>query len=496
MSISDSVRKAIRNYLRIEENTESISITVKQLFDFEGQCFVNNLWYRGSADELSAFYKQFNDRLGNTNFWASAPSKSVRVRKIHTGLPALIVDKLADVCTSDLYDIEAGDRTEEWEAIADENNFKQLVKNATRDVLIFGDGCFKFSYDADISQLPIIEFFPGDRVEYEYRRGRLIGVIFKTEKYIKDSVYILKERYTADGISYSLEKADGKEVDLHSFEEFANLEDITNKAKFMAAVPYMVKESAQYKGRGKSIYSGKLDNFDAFDEIVSHWLLAVRKGQIKEYIPESFIPRDIETGAMLEFSDFDNSFISVAGDMSENGTRKIETTQGIIQHEALLSTYCTILDLCLQGIISPSTLGIDVKKLDNAEAQREKEKTTLYTRDDVLAALEPVLKKVVSIALKFKDNLEMKVSDDVEVTVSFGGYANPAFEAQVETIGKAASTNIMSIETQVDELYGDSKDDEWKAAEVERIKIEKGIITVDEPGVNDEVKQRPIGFEG
>ena len=149
--------------------------------------------------------------------------------------------------------------------------------------------------------------------------------------------------------------------------------------------------------------------------------------------------------------------------------------------------------MSLQGIISPSTLGIDVKKLDNAEAQREKEKTTLYTRDDVITALEPVIKNVVNVALKFKDNLEKKSCDDVEVTVSFGGYANPAFEAQVETIGKAAGSNIMSIETQVDELYGDSKDDKWKAEEVQRIKIEKGILTVEEPGVNDEV--RKIGFE-
>ena len=488
MSISDNVRKAIRNYLRIEESTESMSISVKQIFDFEGECFVNNLWYRGAANELSEFYKQFNDGTGNSKFWASAPSQSMKIRKIHTGLPALIVDKLTDVCTNDLYKIKAGDRTEEWDKIAEENNFKQLVKNATRDVLIFGDGCFKFSYDKEISDLPIIEFFPGDRVEYEYRRSRLVGVIFKTEKYIKNTAYILKEKYNAEGITYALEKADGKEVDINSFEEFANLVDVKNNAKFMAAVPYKVKESAQYKGRGKSIFSGKIDNFDAFDEIVSHWLLAVRKGQIKEYIPESFIPRDINTGELLNLSDFDNCFISVAGDMSENGTRKIETTQGIIQYEALLSTYCTILDLCLQGIISPSTLGIDVKKLDNADAQREKEKTTLYTRDDVLGALEPVIKKVVTIALQFKDNLEKQTSGDIDVEVTFGGYANNAFEAQVETIGKAAGSNIMSIETQVEELYGDTKDEEWKAEEVKRIKAEKGILTVDEPGVNDEVK--------
>ena len=41
----------------------------------------------------------------------------------------------------------------------------------------------------------------------------------------------------------------------------------------------------------------------------------------------------------------------------------------------------------------------------------------------------------------------------------------------------------MSVEAQVDELWGSSKDDAWKAAEVRRILAEKGIEEADEPGV-------------
>ena len=39
----------------------------------------------------------------------------------------------------------------------------------------------------------------------------------------------------------------------------------------------------------------------------------------------------------------------------------------------------------------------------------------------------------------------------------------------------------MSIESIVEELYGDSKTDEWKAEEVKRIKEEQGIAEVEEP---------------
>ena len=39
----------------------------------------------------------------------------------------------------------------------------------------------------------------------------------------------------------------------------------------------------------------------------------------------------------------------------------------------------------------------------------------------------------------------------------------------------------MSIEASVDEVYGDSKDDDWKAEEVQRIKAQNGIETMSEP---------------
>ena len=74
--------------------------------------------------------------------------------------------------------------------------------------------------------------------------------------------------------------------------------------------------------------------------------------------------------------------------MDEKGENKVQTDQPVIPHDSYLASYVTALDLCLQGIISPSTLGIDTKKLDNAEAQREKEKTTLYTRNAIVEALQ------------------------------------------------------------------------------------------------------------
>ena len=100
---------------------------------------------------------------------------------------------------------------------------------------------------------------------------------------------------------------------------------------------------------------------------------------------------------------------------------------------------------------------------------------TLYTRNKIIDVLNETIPKLVQNVLAVYAALYDMAIENTETSVTFGEYANPSFEAQVETLGKAASSNLMSTETQVDELWGDTKDDEWKKAEVERIKAEKGI---------------------
>jgi hypothetical protein len=143
----------------------------------------------------------------------------------------------------------------------------------------------------------------------------------------------------------------------------------------------------------------------------------------------------------------------------------------------------------LQGVLSPSTLGIDTKKLDNAEAQREKEKATLYTRQNFIELLESTIPQLVITVINVDSIMTNNfiISDDIEVKLKFGEYANPSFESQVETIGKARQNGVMSITTSVDELYGDSKSDEWKVEEVRRIKEEQGIATVEETSEADDI---------
>ena len=83
------------------------------------------------------------------------------------------------------------------------------------------------------------------------------------------------------------------------------------------------------------------------------------------------------------------------------------------------------------------------------------------------------------------DNMCGSSPEQRDVTVTFGEYGAPDFDSRVETVGKAAAYGVMSVRTQVDELWGSSKDDEFKEAEVQRIMSEKGMLTANEPSVGD-----------
>lgn len=481
--VKESIASKMRSFLKIyTANGQSFSIN--ELLDFDSNVAVNKIWYRGESYELEQLYKQLEDN--QFGFWGSIPTLGIEMRKIHTGLPKTIVNTIGNVVADDMQNVQFESEADNslWHNIAEENTFNALVKSAINKVLYTGDGAFKISIDTDISQLPIIEFFEADRIKVVRNRGRITEIIFKTA-YAKDtSTYILFEHYGKGYIRYELKDAYNKPVSLDVMPQTAELADIEWQGDFMLAEYLSFYNSDKFEGRGQSIFDAKRDNFDALDEAWSQWIDALRAGRTRTYIPENLIPRNPKTGELLKPNSFDNRFIKMSSALTENGEGKIDTESAPIQHESYSNTYITALDLCLQGIISPSTLGIDVKKLDNAEAQREKEKATLYTRQTIVAVLQRVLPALIQNVFYAYQTLNKIALAEVECDVTFGEYANPSFESQVETVGKAKAQGIMSIEASIDELYGDSRSDEWKKEEVARLKAEQGVVEMTEPAAN------------
>lgn len=487
--LNDKLKDVVRNWLNIIP-APGDTITIQETNTFEGNCFRNLLWYRGDASELHQYYTQTDDMMGNAKFWASDTTNDLKMRKIHTGLPAMIVDMLADIIVDSFNKITVENNNEaqkNWEDIAEDNDFKETIKQAIIDVFVECDGAFKISYDTEISKYPIIEFYAGTKVEYERTRGRITTIIFNNVYEKEEATYILKERYSKNGIEYELYKNEHLMDDYRAIPETADLKEPTN-VSFNMAIPMMFNKSKKYKGRGQSILEKKLDAFDSFDEVWSQWVDAIRDNRTITYIPEDLIPTD-KNGNYLEPNTFDRRYAKIGTSTSETENDRVTRENSDFDYEGMLQSYITALDLCLQGLISPSTLGIDVKKLDNADAQREKEKATQYTRGKVIDVLEKVIPKLAVTCLKCYDLAQGKTAGDYEVSVDFKEYANPSFEAIVETVSKARPGEIiMSIEKSVDTMYGDNMTEEEKKEEVKRLKDEKGIIQKEEPNIMSHIK--------
>lgn len=489
MKVGDRIRMALRSFLQIDP-ADGTSFYIKEALSWEARAIEHRLWYRGEASELNQFYGQLSDGKSSQRFWAAKPTSGWEIRKAHTGLPKIIINTLTALILADLNEItfpkedgsgEDDAKKERWEEICAENSFSDLLADALHWSMVIGDGAFKLSIDPKLSKMPILEWWDGDHIELVYQRGRVREVVF-TSHY--KGGYVLQEHYGYGYVHYELFRNE-QPVALNSLEETANLVDVKFSDSYMLAVPFQIRSSAHRKGRGESFFAGKTDAFDALDEAFSQWVQGMRSARPKEYIPESLIPRDPKTGELLKPNPFDNQFARVNDSMTEGDGAKIILDQASFFASEYNSTYSTALDLALQGLISPSTLGIDTKKLDNAEAQREKEKVTLYTRQEIIAKLTPVLQQLVDVTFRALAEMNHQTPRKTQATVTFGEYANPSFEAVVETLSNPNTP--MSIEAKVDELWGDTKDDEWKKSEVRRIREEQGFADVEQPAVSAEL---------
>ena len=492
--LKDNLADYITKWLVIRQK-DNQKLTINSSLSEKDWIIKNKIWMRGQAKEIEQMFSNLD--FDNTSFWGSSSSVE-NIRKIHIGLPSLIVNTLSNIIVSDFNGVEIEDKElqELWDSIEEDNELYKQLYDIVCKVLSLGDGAIKINYDSLTSQYPILEFVEADKVEYVYKNKRLKEVIFKSYYKKGNYTYTLLEIYGYGYIKYKIFNESKVELNFEEMkqeiEELKNLNDIyfldANKNlnnTFMLCVPIKFWNSNLFDGRGKSVFDGKDGSFDMIDEVVSQWIDAIRKGRIKTYIPSSLLPKD-ENGFYYNRNDYVNSFIKLDTSqiISEEFQPKIDVSDPTIQTEKYLQTYITALDLCLQGLISPSTIGIDTKKVDNAEAQREKEKTTLYTRNAIIDALSDCIQNIVIFTLKsYYLIINNQLLDNFDVNVLFGEYANPSFEAVVETATKAApGKQVLSFEKIVDELYGDTLSEDEKKEEVERLKELNNMGTIE---IND-----------
>ena len=463
-------------------------IVIREPLSFRANVLRNQLWYRGDPSELEQFFKQAaQSDVERSRFWASVPQS--RVRKIHSGLVAIVVDRYSDMVTADFNGADFGERDDyhplldRWNEIAGFIHFDALLGEAVAGVLSGGDGAFKLSLDSGEPH-PVVSFYGADRLDFQRKGRRVTEICFYTPYKDGEQEFHLEERYGEGYVQSRLLDENGKEEELNRLAETAQLQQAHFSSQLLLAVPLVVFDSQKWPGRGKALFDSKTDNLDALDEVISQWLDAVRMGRVKRYIPSDMVPRNPDTGELMEANPFDNDYIAIGSSAAEGAQAKIDVSQPQISYEAYVNSYAAFMDLALQGVMSPATLGIDLKKTDNAEAQREKEKITMHIRGKIVDALNEVLPRLIQVILQADDLMHGNDPGEYHPSVSFGEYASPDFGSMVDTVVKARTGGVMSVEKAVEELYGDTMTEEEKQEEVARLKAEQGLVELEEPAVN------------
>ena len=480
------------------------ALSIQESLSREDNCMKNRVWLRGDTYELQQLYLNLRAAKRRNCFWGETTGQDYDVKRIHSGLPAKMVRSMSQVVLGDMRDIEFQNEaeTEIWNVIAKENHFNNLLDEALREVLAIGYGAFKTTYETAFTDKPIIEFYPAEDVEFVRHRGRIQEVVFSTKYTHNKNVYVLKERYGYGYIINTLYLND-REVPMDAVPELAEVKDhyfaggdgeygnVKTKGEYMLAVPFILYSSSKYPGYGESIFDERETLFAALDRCISQSDESVEAGAPRTGISKKALKYDPNTGKPQMPEGLTRYFIleSVGnGDGNNNGNGLgFQTVQYDIPWQAYDETQASLINSILMGFMSPATLGIGISKIDSGESQREKEKMTMYTRNYIVEAMTEIVRDLATIAVqsyydKYRINAIVSEPD-----INFGDYANPAFEAVVETVTKAKQGGVMSIRTCVDELYGDSKTEEWKDAEVERIVADMGYTSLSEPSFGGDV---------
>lgn len=550
MIIKDIIKKKIFGILGLARNDDTPKdVKERTMFLNDAERLARtrireyNIWYEGDGDALLNYYTKgtmidfqiepIYSRNKRSYFWSISATEN-DVKRTHSGQARNIVDTMVNIVK--FPQIKGG-------TISDENNkvnenlkkilkkseLKRIYKNKQMPLtLVEGWGCYKINWDMDVSEYPYPVYYRAEQVEFIKRAGQIVGIIFKdyyttengknymlietrrTKHVEEEDVNVLvieKELYRADESGEYLNKAEFSEVpELIDVNEYIEI----GPTDMLLAVPSIFFEDTSPLGLyGRSIFTGKIDLFDDLDQVLSQSANTVRRSTAIEYFNTDFLERDAKTGMPVQPKAYDRKYIMFKGGKNAEGGSTASDPVQVAQPQLNISQYSieaqSILLQIINGIMSPATLGIDIAKKDNAEAQREKEKVTIFTRNTIVDAETDILKSLCSqllCAYEFMNTGKITVQE-YDISVIFSEFADDSFENKLEALGKAYDNGIISEEMYMRKLYGDTLTSSEKEAELKWLKEHhtdarllgmKGILGANTPQ-NDDMNNMDEGYE-
>lgn len=476
-----------------EENTfvnDRAAVRMLQLREYD-------VWYNGSDSELLNFYTKNETidyayepwfwRNKDCYFWSVASTEN-DIKRTHQGLARDMIDTMVNILGFPSMSVgmdDKGKAQNELDAILDSFDFWSLYHDRqTPLTLVEGWGAWKIGWDLSLSDRPFARYYDASHVDFAIRDCFVVGIIYKNW-YVdrNDQRYLITETHqrhgkdleiitdcfkTVPGDEATLERIDPKECPF--MEGIIPEVTITNYPGLMGT-PSIFFSDPSGRNYGRSVYTDKVSEFDDLDQNRSQDANAVRASSVQKTMDTNYLERDPVTHLPKQPKVFDLKFISVKGPKDADGTPQSGNEPiKVYQPQLNLAQYSPdavqiVMDI-IQGYMSPATLGIDVAKKDNADAQREKEKVTIFTRNGIIRQESRVLSKVASELLcaneYLKSDKHLITVPEYKVQVKFPKFADESFENKLKTLGDAYANDCLSTHEYVEDLYGEDMSDDRK----------------------------------
>lgn len=466
-----------------------------------------NIWYEGDGDELLNFYTNQNTfeynyepfymRNKKNYFWAIS-STEADIKRTHSGLARSIVDTLVCIMPFPLIRVGKDDLVHKNEAnevlkkILHKNKVKAKYKQKQMPLtLVEGWGCWKINWNENRSKYPTVLYYRADSVDFVYRNDEITGIIFKDWYTDGDKRYMLTETRKIVGCNLVIEselfevnktdseyivKADLENCGIAALKNVVPRIEIANCPILFAEPSIIYEDSSKNGGPGRSIFSGKIDLLDDLDQCISQDSNSVRRSTVIEYFNTDFLERDAKTGLPKQPKAYDRKYTMYAGQRTADGASTsndpVQVTQPAVNFEQYSNEAISIISRIIHGIMSPATLGIDIAKRDNAEAQREKEKVTIFTRNGMIDSESDILYGLCNQLLCAYEliNTGKITNTEYDISIRYSEFADDSFENRLKTLSEAYNAETLSDKMYMKKLYGDTLNEEEFQEELEWLK--------------------------
>lgn len=470
----------------------------------------NEVWASGSADRLLEFYKtNYLPATFTTNrtlFWNWIGGQDSP--KLHYPAPAALLNSIKSlifgeeptvefVSVDDNYKSVVDVFNDRLWAILDDNNINDIYQKAAAVESYSGGVAFKISHDKELSDYPIIQIYPQERIELKTKFGRVVEIVF-LDKYVKDKkVYTLKSIHGIGYIDYIMVDDKGKLVPLTTFAETSHLERVDFKYKVLTAVykknrTDSVETNSPYGG---SDFDGVIDLFHQIDELFSTMALYVRGSRPITALNETQLKWDDAGKKQVVPKAWEHDLTILQKDTEATNVKdlvfrdipELKINQYI---EGIRLLQASIYQRVGMDTTSTNLEGVGANQSGEALMQREKSTVILY--QNKVKGWQHALKDLMRLLLMYEDDMnDSKAIDykDYDLNVGFPDYQSASFGDKIDMFTKAYTGLAVDLETMVKKIWEEDLEDEQIKEMVSNIKVQNGI-----PMLGDD-KYFPISIE-